>query len=150
MAIFAFVSIVLILITFATTKERVRPPPQQKTNAREELGELFKNWPWVVLLITSGLLIRTVWGLSAIDPGFVTENVLALRTALPLPKYDFTARRVQYYDRVLEGVRSLPGVRAAAYVTGLPMAMRGGIWPVALAGEDPSRDPTNVIARTSG
>ena len=53
MAIFAVVSVVLILITFATTKERVTPPPQQKTNVREELGELFKNWPWVVLLITS-------------------------------------------------------------------------------------------------
>lgn len=53
MAIFAVVSVVLILITFATTKERVSPPPQQKTNVREELGELFKNWPWVVLLITS-------------------------------------------------------------------------------------------------
>src|SRR3954468_5965388 len=53
MAIFAVVSVVLILITFATTKERVKPPPEQKTNAREELGELFKNWPWVVLLITS-------------------------------------------------------------------------------------------------
>lgn len=53
MAIFAVVSVALILITFATTKERVAPPPQQKTNAREELGELFKNWPWVVLLLTS-------------------------------------------------------------------------------------------------
>jgi GPH family glycoside/pentoside/hexuronide:cation symporter len=29
------------------------PPLAQKTNVREELGELFKNWPWVVLLITS-------------------------------------------------------------------------------------------------
>jgi GPH family glycoside/pentoside/hexuronide:cation symporter len=53
MAIFAVVSVMLILITFATTKERVSPPPHQETNVREELGELFKNWPWVVLLITS-------------------------------------------------------------------------------------------------
>src|SRR5678816_4452887 len=53
MAIFAVVSVVLILITFATTTERVTPPPQQKTNVREELGELFQNWPWVVLLIAS-------------------------------------------------------------------------------------------------
>jgi len=53
MAIFAVISVVLILITFATTRERVTPPPQQKTNVREELGELFKNWPWVVLLLTS-------------------------------------------------------------------------------------------------
>src|SRR5205085_764018 len=53
MAIFAVVSVVLILITFATTKERVMPPPRQRTNAREELGELFRNGPWVVLLATS-------------------------------------------------------------------------------------------------
>ena len=53
MAIFAILSVVFILITFATTKERVAPPPQQKSNVREELGELFRNWPWVMLLITS-------------------------------------------------------------------------------------------------
>ncbi len=53
MAIFAVVSVVLILITFATTKERVTPPAGQKTNAREELRELFKNWPWVALLLAS-------------------------------------------------------------------------------------------------
>lgn len=53
MAIFAVVSVVLILIAFATTKERVAPPLGQQTNVREELGELFRNWPWVVLLITS-------------------------------------------------------------------------------------------------
>ncbi len=53
MAIFAVVSVVLILITFLTTKERVTPPPQQKSDVRGELGELFRNWPWVVLLLTS-------------------------------------------------------------------------------------------------
>lgn len=53
MAIFAVVSVALILVTFATTKERVTPPPQQKTNVREELRELFRNWPWVMLLVTS-------------------------------------------------------------------------------------------------
>ena len=53
MAIFAVISVALILITFATTKERVKPPPQQKTNVKGELGELFNNRPWIVLLITS-------------------------------------------------------------------------------------------------
>jgi len=53
MAIFAIASVVLILICFATTKERVTPPPQQKSNVKEELGELFKNWPWVMLLVAS-------------------------------------------------------------------------------------------------
>jgi len=43
-------------ITFATTKERVTPPLGQKTDVRAELRELVRNWPWVVLLIASGLL----------------------------------------------------------------------------------------------
>lgn len=55
MAIFAVASVIMFWITFATTKERVKPPPQQKTNVREELGELLHNWPWVVLLIASVL-----------------------------------------------------------------------------------------------
>jgi putative ABC transport system permease protein len=89
----------------------------------------------VVLLISSGLLIRAVWRIQGTDPGFRAERVLTLRTALPMPKYDSTARRAQYYSRVLQDVRTLPGVQSAAYVTGLPMSMRGGIWPVAMNGE---------------
>jgi len=53
MAIFAVVSVIMFWITFATTKERVTPPPGQKTNVAEELRELFRNWPWVMLLVTS-------------------------------------------------------------------------------------------------
>jgi GPH family glycoside/pentoside/hexuronide:cation symporter len=53
MAIFAVVSVIMFWITFATTKERVTPPPHQKTNVREELGELVRNRPWVMLLIAS-------------------------------------------------------------------------------------------------
>jgi GPH family glycoside/pentoside/hexuronide:cation symporter len=53
MAIFAAVSVIMFWITFATTRERVTPPPEQKTNVKAELGELFRNWPWVMLLVTS-------------------------------------------------------------------------------------------------
>jgi GPH family glycoside/pentoside/hexuronide:cation symporter len=53
MAIFAVVSVVMFWTTFATTRERVTPPAGQKTNVREELRELFRNWPWVMLLVTS-------------------------------------------------------------------------------------------------
>jgi GPH family glycoside/pentoside/hexuronide:cation symporter len=53
--IFAVLSVILFWICFATTKERVSPPKDQKTNVKEELRELFRNWPWVVLLITSVL-----------------------------------------------------------------------------------------------
>ena len=60
--------------------------------------------------------------------------MLTLRTALPLPRYDSTARRVEFYRRVLTEVRALPGVESAAYISFLPMAMGGGIWPVGIDG----------------
>lgn len=100
----------------------------------------------VVLLILSGLLIRAVWRIQAVDPGFAAENVLTLRTTLPLPKYEATARRVRFYDRVLEDVRTLPGVRSAAYITGLPMSHRGGIWDVSLPGEEAPRNGSNMVS----
>jgi predicted permease len=100
----------------------------------------------VVLLVTSGLLIRAVWRVQATPPGFVADNLLTLQTALPLPKYESTAKRTQYYNRVLQEVRALPGVRSAAYMTGLPMSMRGGIWPVALKGEEVIRTDANSVS----
>jgi putative ABC transport system permease protein len=88
----------------------------------------------VVLLVTSGLLLRAMLQVQGINPGFSTEGVLTARTALPLPKYEGVAQRHQFFDRVLEEVRALPGVSAAAYITGLPLAMRGMIWSVSIPG----------------
>jgi glycoside/pentoside/hexuronide:cation symporter, GPH family len=55
MAIFAVVSVLMFWITFLTTKERVTPPPKQKSNVGEELVELVHNWPWVMLLVAAVL-----------------------------------------------------------------------------------------------
>ena len=89
----------------------------------------------VVLLVSSGLLMRALLRVQATDPGFRAEGVLTLRTALPMPRYDSASHREAFYSRVLSEVRTLPGVRSAAYISYLPMAMGGGIWPVALAGQ---------------
>lgn len=47
--LFAIVSFILFMITFKTTKERVQPPKEQKQNLKEDLKNLFKNRPWVIL-----------------------------------------------------------------------------------------------------
>ena len=84
----------------------------------------------VVLLVSAGLLMRALVRLQGVDPGFRSEGVLTLRTALPWEKYGATARQRVFFDRVLDEVRQLPGVTNAAYISYLPMVMRGGIWPV--------------------
>ena len=93
----------------------------------------------VVLLISSGLLIRALWKVQSTDPGFRTKGVLTLRTALSLPKYEKTQVREQFYNKVLTDVRSLPGVTDAAYSSALPMIWRGGIWPVIVNGRSQNR-----------
>jgi putative ABC transport system permease protein len=93
----------------------------------------------VVLLISSGLLIRAMWKVQATDPGFRSENILTMRTALPLPKYEKTDVRKQFYTKVLGDVRRLPGVVNAAYISALPMVWRGGIWPVVVGGRSENR-----------
>ena len=74
MAIFAVVSVIMFWITFATTRERVKPPPQQKTNVMEELGELVRNRPWVVLLIAA-VLSTTFIALQAGSTAFFFKYV---------------------------------------------------------------------------
>jgi putative ABC transport system permease protein len=100
----------------------------------------------LVLLVSSGLFLRTLWRVQARDPGFRAGGVLTLRTWLPLPKYQKTADRAQFYDRVLERTRALPGVTHAAYASFLPMAMGGGIWPVTITGEAPPTGPRPTVS----
>lgn len=89
----------------------------------------------VVLLISAGLLLRALWHIQATDPGFRTEGVLTLRTALPMPKYEKTVKREEFYRQVLSEVRQLPAIKNAAYISFLPMVVRGGIWPVNVGGD---------------
>jgi len=90
----------------------------------------------VALLVGAGLLIRALWRVQHVDPGFRADGALTLRTTLPLPKYRATATRAAFYRRVLDDVRALPGVTAAGYTSFLPMSsMRGGIWRAYQPGE---------------
>jgi putative ABC transport system permease protein len=98
----------------------------------------------VLLLVASGLLLRAAWRVQAVDPGFSPRHVLSLRTALPRPQFDSPVRRGQFYDRVLAGVRALPGVESAAFISGLPMVVTGLITGIEIPGEEarPARTTT--------
>jgi len=49
MTIWAVLCLVLFLITFLTTRERITPPPQQKSDIRQDFAALLKNGPWIVM-----------------------------------------------------------------------------------------------------
>src|SRR5512135_1648157 len=51
MAIFSSLAVILFLITFATTKERIQPPKDQKATVREHFADLTRNGPWLAMFV---------------------------------------------------------------------------------------------------
>jgi putative ABC transport system permease protein len=93
----------------------------------------------VVLLAAAGLLLRSYAAVLAVDPGFRADHLLIAETVLSPTQYGDLATRTDFYRRVLERVRALPGVTGAGYVNNAPLMMRGGRTYVRVEGRPPPR-----------
>ncbi len=51
MALWAVICVACFVVTFATTKERIQPPPSQKSNPRADFSNLLKNGPWIAMFV---------------------------------------------------------------------------------------------------
>jgi GPH family glycoside/pentoside/hexuronide:cation symporter len=60
MGIFSFLCIVLFIITFLTTKERIRPDPSQKSSIRQDFADLARNGPWIALFFLTLFVFITL------------------------------------------------------------------------------------------
>jgi len=56
----AIIGTVMLIIAFLTTKERIVPKPEQKSSLKEDLSDLFKNRPWVLMLLLTTLVFITL------------------------------------------------------------------------------------------
>ena len=75
----------------------------------------------LMLLVSAGLLMRTVLVLLKTEPGFNPNNVMTMKLNLPGTKYKDEAQRSAFYQEVVRRVQSLPGVESAAAVNYLPL-----------------------------
>jgi len=91
-----------------------------------------------VLLVAAGLMVRSVEAMRRVDLGFAPERVLTMRVALPATRYATADRVVDFYRRVTEEARGLPGVEAAGVVRLLPLATTIGDWGLDIDGFDES------------
>jgi putative ABC transport system permease protein len=80
----------------------------------------------LLLLVGAGLLGRSFLNLQEVELGYQPAGVLTGEVLLPPSRYDTHERRVDFYDRLLERVSALPGVRATALTTKVPMTMGDG------------------------
>ena len=88
----------------------------------------------LVLLIGAGLMIRSFQRLSAVDPGFESHGVLTETLGVSRAKFGQPLQQAQFFQRVLERVRSLPGVVSAGVVDAIPLGGNGSHQPIAVEG----------------
>jgi putative ABC transport system permease protein len=89
----------------------------------------------LVLLIGAGLMVRTLWQLSNIQPGFDPQGVLTMSVSVPANKFATPSAQVAFFERVLQQVRTTPGVESAGAIDDLPMGNGGSHQPVAIEGQ---------------
>ena len=75
-----------------------------------------------MLLVGSGLFLRTIWQLYNVNPGFDDRNALAITVQLPEKKYGDNKQVASFSERLVEQVSTLPGVEAAGVARILPIA----------------------------
>jgi putative ABC transport system permease protein len=91
----------------------------------------------VVLLVGAGLMLRSLWSLQRVQLGFDPSNVLTMRLSAPQATYETPEQVVQFYERLLDRVRQVPGVRVAGAVRSLPLGSTIGDFGVRVEGYVP-------------
>jgi putative ABC transport system permease protein len=75
----------------------------------------------LVLLIGAGLLIKTIWILRSVEPGFNPDHLLTMTVELPEARYKDVDKQTRFRSQTLENINSLPGLQAAM-VSELPLS----------------------------
>ena len=81
----------------------------------------------LVLLVGAGLLLRSFTRLTNVPPGFNSDNLLIVNLPLSPQKYHDEVSRTSVVEEIVSRVRVLPGVKAAAITTMIPMAGSGAM-----------------------
>ncbi|MFP5263120.1 MAG: ABC transporter permease [Blastocatellia bacterium] len=76
----------------------------------------------LVLLAGAGLLVRSFMRLVSVEPGFNPRGLVAMRVALPQSKYGQPHQKAAFFEQLSARVGSLPGVKAVAATTNLPLS----------------------------
>jgi putative ABC transport system permease protein len=76
----------------------------------------------LVLLVSAGLLLRSLERLFAVDPGFQSSHLLTMQVQTSGHRFDDEQVRSRFFQQALEAVRQVPGVSAAAFTSLLPLS----------------------------
>jgi putative ABC transport system permease protein len=101
----------------------------------------------LMLLVGAGLLLRSFARLTAVEPGFRTDNVLTMNIGLPGARYR-DGKDVQFFAEAARRIRALPGVADASVITFLPFKGMGSgpyFWRSDRAQPAPGQEPVTDV-----
>jgi putative ABC transport system permease protein len=88
----------------------------------------------LMLLIGAGLMIRSLWELRKVRPGFDPGNVLTMTVPLPRNRFLSPAGEIGFFQEALTRVRALPSVESAGVIDDLPLNGGGSHQPFTIEG----------------
>ena len=102
----------------------------------------------LVLLIGSGLLIRSFANLLETDPGFRPDHVLTLNIPIPSERYTHAPKVRQFYEELLDRAGNLPGVKEVGLTSDLPLNGCGTIAIQIEGGRNAAGETPQAICQT--
>lgn len=135
-------STIVFAIVPAVKGSRWSPGPSLSTRVATAEGNRWRHAMMgieaalsVFLLCSAGLVAQNLWRLVSTPMGFNPQHVLAMRLKLPVGKEDSPEPRAgRAFQEYLERIEAIPGVGAAATVTGPPLRPARGGGPIGLVG----------------
>ncbi len=98
----------------------------------------------VLLLIGSGLLVKSLWRLQQTNPGITPEELVSVEFDLSATTYSDAEHASDFYRRLIPTVQSIPGVQSVSFGTSQPLSGTAGSDPFAIEGR--KLDPSNLTS----
>jgi putative ABC transport system permease protein len=96
----------------------------------------------IILLVSAGLLIRSLRELQSVRPGFRSDHALSVQVALPPGSYDSEQKQSAFYRALLPRLAALPGVQHAS--AGFPLPLTGDRYRLAFQAEGQPAEVTQL------
>jgi predicted permease len=96
----------------------------------------------LVLLVGSGLMVRSFFALRAVNPGFDAEGVLTVRISVPVGDVPEASAAADFFRQLIDRIRSQPGVASVGAVQGVPLTGLFGLG--SMESEDHPRGPEEL------
>jgi len=97
----------------------------------------------LVLLCGAGLLIRTLWKLNSVNPGFDPDNVMVAELVLPKTKYRDAGQQTAFFQQFLERIKTSPGIESVGGTSNLPLSGTNMVFLASIEGRPNSSLPAS-------